>query len=373
MRPKYGRILSSLLSEMSTELTLLHQHGIDYFKSGRITDAVSIYKRLIEKAPRDAHAHSRLGLCYLLLGDFQRGWPEYEWRLKIATFVPSAYARVPFWKGEPISHAVIVINPEQGFGDAIQFVRYVPFLKAKGCTVILGCHKPLHRLLSGMADFVLTEGDRIPPFHLQTVLLSLPGLFRTTLETIPDKVPYLVVPQNAGREAISVIAAASKSLRVGVVWQGDTHRSISIKQLLPLFTVPHVKFFSLQKGPAVQEIKLLPSGKLIDLDPYLQDFADTAAAIEKLDLVISIDTAVAHLAGALAKPVWTLVSFAPDWRWMLNRDDSPWYPTMRLFRQPKPDDWTSVIARVVTKLTELVQGRSTTEVAPVIKTVFHQR
>ncbi len=333
--------------------------GEKYFKARRIHDALAVYKEAIAHNPHDAGFHNNLAICQLLLGNFSEGWPEYEWRLKIAEFAHMKFAPIPFWKGEPLDQKGIAIMPEQGLGDTIHFVRYVPLLKATGATVILGCRKPLYKLLLGVADAIGIIGE--PGFsyrvHCQVSLMSLPYLFGTTLETIPDQVPYLKIPVDAGQEAVSRITASSKNLRVGLVWQGASNRSLHLKQLIPLLGISEIQFFSLQKGQATNEIESIREGKIVNLDPYLPDFVDTAAAIQALDLVIAIDTSVAHLAGALAKRVWTLIPFVPDWRWMLNREDSPWYPTMRLFRQPAPGDWASIIRRVSEELRTLVGAK----------------
>lgn len=358
-----GQRILQLSSTMPFDSTLIKTYSVlgrMYFNIARVTDALFTYERLIAITPNDAQAQFSVALCYLLLGDFRRGWPQYEWRLKTPSMAVPPTGKLR-WEGESLENKVIVIISEQGYGDTLQFVRYLPDVKARGGTVILGCKPELRRLLAGCAgiDQIVCVGEIVPPYDVETPLLSLPGIFKTSLETIPNQVPYLSVPPDAGQKAASVVTASSKKFRVGLVWGGNINRSLRLKQLLPLLGILQIHFFSLQKGPAVQEIKSFPAGKITDLDPYLEDFADTAAAVQALDLVISIDTSVAHLAGALAKPVWTLIPFASEWRWMLNRDDSPWYPTMRLFRQPAPGDWASVIARVAAQLTALVQEQST--------------
>lgn len=330
-----------------------HAIGKMYIDTGRVREAINIYKNAIRYNPDDALVHRDLGFCYLSLGNFSEGWSEHEWRCMAMKFMP-----VPFWQGQSLKNKIIGVVREQGFGDTIQFVRYISLLKAEGATVVLGCHEPVRRLLSGTADVVVVEGTPNSSYnvHFQIPLMSLPHRFGTTLVTIPNQVPYLSVPPDAGQKAASIIKASSK-YRVGLVWQGTTHRMLSLRHLVPLFNIPNIQFFSLQKGRCVQEIKILLPGKLINLDPYLDDFADTAAAMQDLDLVISIDSSPAHLAGALARPVWTLIPFPGEWRWMLNREDSPWYPTMRLFRQPKAGDWASVIKRVSEELKSLAGAK----------------
>jgi hypothetical protein len=299
----------------------------------------------------------------LLIGDFRRGWPEYEWRLKTNSMAEPPSGK-PRWNGEPLKNKTILVEAEQGHGDTIQFVRYLPRVKALGATVILGCQPTLRNLLTEAvgADRVLSQGDLAPPFDTETTLLSLPGIFQTLPKTIPTEVPYLRVPQGSGAQAKTAIAQHAGTFRVGLVWAGgiytkNPHRSVRMEQFSALFDIEGAKFFSLQKGKASAELKTFPQVAIADLDRYLGDFSDTAAAIQEFDLVISVDTAVAHLAGALGKPVWTLLPFVPDWRWMLEREDSPWYPTMRLFRQPRPGDWASVIKRVSEELKALVGAK----------------
>lgn len=331
-----------------------------FYNAGHVYDAINIYQRIIAANPADADAHACLGICRLLIGDFQGGWPEYEWRLKTRSMAEPPSGR-PRWNGESLKNKTILVEAEQGHGDTIQFVRYLPRIKSLGATIVIGCQPALHRLLaeSIAVDQILNQGDLAPPFDIETTLLSLPGIFQTSLETIPAEVPYLRIPQGSGARAITVVTQYSGSLRVGIVWSGgihtkNPHRSVGLEQFSVLFGTAGTKFFSLQKGDAMTELNMVPQNIIDDLGPYLADFSDTAAVIQELDLVISVDTAVAHLAGALGKPIWVLIPFASDWRWMLEREDSPWYPTMRLFRQPKPGDWASVIRRVAGELKALV-------------------
>ncbi len=340
--------------------------GTTYLKVGRIFDAISIHERLIAATPNDANAHTFIAICHLLLGNFQRGWQEYEWRLK-TKYVADSSLGVTRWNGQLLNGKKILINVEQGYGDTVQFVRYARNIKERGGDVTLMCQAALCPLLAGCAgiDRIVGQGDLAQHHDVETMLLSLPGIFQTSLETIPADVPYLHVPQGAGTQAVATITRHTGILRVGLVWAGGAHnpndrpRSLKLKQFSDLFGIVGIKFFSLQKGDPAMELKSIPADTITDLDPYLEDFADTAAAIQELDLVISVDTAVAHVAGALGRPVWTLIPFVPDWRWLLTREDSPWYPTMRLFRQPTLGDWSSVITRITTQLTTLVQQQST--------------
>lgn len=335
-------------------------------RMGRPADAIAAYDRTIAVAPDDAGAHCSRAICYLLLGDFGHGWPEYEWRLRHRDTAMPLTGR-PRWRGEPLTGKTLALLGEQGMGDTVQFVRYARAVKALGARVLLVCSPALKRLFNGCdgVDAIFNKDD-VPPYDFDIPLLSLPGVFGTRLETIPADVPYLRVPPGAGAEAVAEIARHSGALRVGLVWAGGKHysndrrRSCGLSPLRELLAVRGVTFFSLQKGDPTAELSALPQGPVVDLDPLIEDFADTAAAIQALDLVVSVDTAVAHLAGALGRQVWTLLPFWPDWRWLLKRDDSPWYPSMRLFRQPAPGEWSSVIARVAAQLTALVQEQSAT-------------
>ncbi|MHB8533817.1 MAG: tetratricopeptide repeat protein [Sulfuricaulis sp.] len=368
-RNQYDAAIASLVCAMSLDtgnLNIVLRLALTYVEAGRLTEAIAVYERIIAAHPVDTDAHTALGICRLLLGDFRGGWPEYEWRLR-TPYMAVPPTAVPRWKGEPLAGKTILLLAEQGFGDAVQFIRYAREIKARGATVILGCRPALSRLLAECegVDHVVNEGDTAPPFNVEITLLSLPGVLGTTLETIPADVPYIRVPSGAGARAVAEIACCTGVLRVGLVWAGgfhtgSRHRNMVLQQFRDLLDIPGIKFFSLQKGEEAAQLADVDSELITDLAPYLGDFADTAAAIQTLDLVISVDTAVAHVAGALAKPVWTLIPFAPDWRWLLNRNDSPWYPTMRLFRQPAPGHWSSVIAHIAVQLTALVQEQTTT-------------
>lgn len=316
----------------------------------KFDEALAHYRQAFELKPEYAEARSNWSLLTLLRGDFERGWPEYEWRL-LAMTPQRAFAQ-PRWDGSSLAGRTILLHAEQGFGDTIQFIRYIELVAQSGGRVIVECQKRLGRLLRGsLAGFTVVEkGEPAPSFDVQCALLSLPMVFRTTLQTIPQQVPYLFADANAVTRWRDKIAHGTPSFNVGLAWAGnkthknDRKRSLKLEALAPLGRVPGVRFYSLQKGDPAQQALMPPPGmQIIDWTNELDDFADTAALVANLDLVIAVDTAVAHLAGALGIPVWTLLPFAPDWRWLLDRDDSPWYPTMRLFRQTVPGDWDSVI------------------------------
>jgi hypothetical protein len=272
----------------------------------------------------------------------------------------------PQWLGESIDGARILLHAEQGLGDTLQFVRYAPMVAARGAKVILEVPAELRRLIENTmttgAMQIVTRGSTLPDFDWHSPLLSLPLVFRTDLASIPAPIPYLLTEPQLTREFAQHFSSHStnKNLRVGLVWSGsprhtrDRQRSIPLAQLSSLTEIPGTTFYSLQKGPAAKELLDMPIDmNLVDLSTHLNDFSDTAAAIANLDLLITVDTAVAHLAGALGKPVWILLTRNPDWRWLLDREDSPWYPAARLFRQRTAGDWSAAIDRVQQQLQHL--------------------
>ncbi len=329
---------------------------------GQLEDALASYDRALSFLPGDAEAHWNASLACLALGDYERGWAEYEWRWQNRSLkLPRRAIDRPLWLGQDdIAGKAILVHPEQGIGDTIQMVRYVPLVAARGARVIVACHAALHalfRTVEGVSSAMVTESAP-PPFDYHIPIMSLPRAFGTVLATLPSGVPYLHAPEPAAEAWRKRLARYGARPKVGLVWAGnpkharDRARSIAVERLAPLVASSECAFFSLQKGAAAAEVTAFdPSGKRVaDHTSELETFADTAALIAALDLVISVDTAVAHLAGAQGKPVWILLPLAPDWRWMLGREDSPWYPTARLFRQPAAGDWDSVLRRVAREL-----------------------
>jgi len=339
--------------------------GVALRAQWRLDEAVASHRRAIALRPDYAEAHTDLALALLARGDLPAGWAEFEWRWRTEKLRAGrrAFAQ-PQWRGDAAEGRTLLIHAEQGFGDTLQFCRYAPLAAARGLRVILQVPRPLVRLLGTLAgvDRVLAEEDELPAFALQCPVMSLPLAFGTTLDTIPAAIPYLHAdPAQAAAWAARVPSMAGQTLRVGLVWAGnprvhqrdalwaDRRRSMAPERLQPLCGVSGVRLFSLQKdGPAAPE-----SFPLIDVMGEMTDFADTAALIANLDLVISVDTAVAHLAGSLGKPVWLLARDAACWRWLDRRADSPWYPAMRIYRQPRPGDWDAVVAEVAGDLFRL--------------------
>ena len=337
--------------------------GTTLHHSGSFEEGISTLRRAIALAPHHANARSGLGILLLMRGDLAEGWDEYEWRLRSTERKGPKFPEMP-WQGESLAGRHIYVQAEQGFGDTLQFARYIPLLAARAGKVTLRVHQQLVSLLRASLPGITVLGDRgdPAPYQCDAVLLSLPRVFRTRLETIPADVPYLHAPADAVQRWTSRLGKM-KGLRVGIVWAGnpdhvnDSRRSIDLKMLAPLFDVRGTSFASLQYGPRAADVKKLKRKTPIeDLAAKFEDFIDTAAAIAALDLVITVDTSVAHVAGALGKPVWVFLPWVTDWRWLLNREDNPWYPTMRLFRQKKGEDMTAVIARVAAELKAVAQG-----------------
>ncbi|MEB3337281.1 MAG: TIGR03032 family protein [Leptolyngbyaceae bacterium] len=342
-------------AEAYNNLGIVHQH------QHQLSQAIAYYRQAITCRFQFPDAHFNLGMALLQSGELPAGFAECEWRWQTENFTPFVCPQ-PQWDGSHLPEATILIHTEQGAGDAIQFIRYLPLVAQRCRRVLLVCTADLLPLLATVAgvDQLLTPGEiALSAFDVYAPLMSLPYIFGTTLDTIPAQVPYLTAKADPKWEAISTHAS---SLKVGIVWSGSlTHRqnhnrSCPLMHLLPILQIPGVSFYSLQKGERSQDLSQLPRDVSVqDLSPLLENFADTAGAIAQLDLVISVDTSVAHLTGALGKPVWTLLCHSPDWRWMLERSNCPWYPTMRLFRQPAPGAWAEVVDQVIEALGQLVQ------------------
>ncbi len=347
---------------------LLHNNlGAALCQQGKVEQAIGHYRQAIDLQAEYADAHLNLGLALLLQGHFTQGFKEYFWRWRTSGYT------LPYpetlWDGTELRGKTILLTAEQGYGDTIQFIRYAPLIAAMGGNVIVACQQPLLRLLATVPGVsrCLDQDQDAAQVHVHAPLLELPRLLGTTLETIPDQVPYLgAIANDALIQAIGdrVQAASAESasprplLKVGVVWASHStsataqSRSCTLLDLAPLFALKEICWFSLQYRPSAAEQAELAQLGIENLQTYLGDFADTACAITQMDLILTVDTAVAHLAGALGKPTWVLLPFAPDWRWLLNRNDSPWYPTMRLFRQDAAGAWQGVVETIRLALQE---------------------
>jgi Tfp pilus assembly protein PilF len=327
--------------------------GVLALQAGSPRLAIEHLRRSIASEPRCWQAHFNLSLALLELGAFEEGWKEYEWRWGDPDPPPRPPGvDAPPWRGEPLRASRVLLWAEQGLGDTIQFVRYAEPLRRAGATVWVRAPRTLVRLLATCPGVhrVLAEGDAVPEgVDYQIALMSLPRACGTTLETIPARVPYL----RAGID-LGVVRELDRpgELRVGIVWAGgeryrlNAQRSCAARHFQRLARIPRVRLFSLQHGPAGRALTGEEGVDAVDLSHRFGDFAQTAALVERLDLVVTVDTSVAHLAGALGRPVWTVLSHVADWRWLHDRDDCPWYPTMRLFRQPRPGDWDGAFAAV---------------------------
>jgi Flp pilus assembly protein TadD len=317
---------------------------------GRIDEAIASYRKALALDSKHANAHYNLGLALLVSGNFIEGWKEYEYRWEALPHLPQRKYTQPRWNGQSLAQRTILVSFEQGLGDILQFARYLPMLIRQGARVILECPRELHRLLVCLDGIqCILPSDPAPAFDYHIPLLSVPAVFSTIEETIPREVPYLRAPIEISRIWRKRLSEHAASRRIGICWAGNPHhvndrnRSCRLSVLEPLGRLEGAIFYSLQKGEAAEQSRYsIANMKILDFCAELQDFADTAGLIENLDLVVTVDTSVAHLAGALGKPVWLLTPFDPDWRWLLNRSDSPWYPTMKIIRQTSRRDWNSI-------------------------------
>lgn len=345
-------------------------------KLGKVKEALELYKKVLELNPHHHEAHFGKGITHLIMGDFEQGWPEYEWRWKrngCNQRIPSASV----WNGSDVNGKTIIILAEQGLGDTFQFIRYAQVIKQMGATVIAMVQTPLVQLLSlcPYIDKVVPLNSSFDSCDYYISLLSIPAVMHTTLDTIPHNIPYLYADKQLEAYWQKQLAA-NTHFKIGICWQGNanysTHflrttvaaKSISLELFKPLLELPQVTVYSLQHINGIEQIKQLPSScQLItfdnDFDTSHGRFMDTAALIKNLDLVITVDTSIAHLAAGLGVPTWILLPEPSDWRWMLDRYDSPWYPTnVRLFRQPTMGDWSSVITQITQELAAYIHQRS---------------
>jgi Flp pilus assembly protein TadD len=382
--------------------------GNVYEGQQRFDEALTCYQETIRLLPSSAPLAPVVrwnhALLRLLVGDFEQGWPEYEWRCA-QPGVAQRFFDQPRWDGTTVQGRTILLFVEQGLGDTLLFIRFANEISNRGAKVIVECQPSLMPLLAGVAgiDRLVAQGTTLPSYDLQAPLLSVPGILHTNRSSIPSAVPYLRASpklRDHWRGKLSGVRTTPSSdighrtsdsghffdfgqrtsnfgsiLRVGIAWQGsptfprDRQRSIHLKHFARLTQVPGIELISLQKGPGVEQLRALPltsdfghrtpDSPVIDLGSDLDEasgaFMDTAAIMESLDLVISSDTSIPHLAGALAIPVWVALSWIPDWRWLLEREDSPWYPTIRLFRQTRRGLWEDVFDRIAHELARLLQ------------------
>ena len=331
--------------------------GLVLHAQGRLAEAVDCYGQALHLAPGYAVAHMNRALAWLQMGDFARGWEEYEWRWRCPEH-PVPDLDVPVWDGSPLDGRTILLRAEQGLGDTIQFIRYASLVNRRGGRVVVSCPGSLARLMASApgVDRVVPEEPPDFEFACHVPMMSLPRILGTTLRTIPAQVPYLS-PEPALALKWARELEATDCLKVGIAWQGnpdhkkDRLRSFMLNRFEPLARIPGVRLFSLQKGFGSEQLQEVSGGfPITDLGSRLDDFMDAAAVVANLDLLILPDTALAHLSGALGVPCWVALPLASDWRWLLAREDSPWYPTMRLFRQARWGDWDDVFSRITHEL-----------------------
>ncbi len=345
-------------------VTALNNLGVVLNAQGRMSDAIAIFRHLLNVDDTYAEGHWNLSVALLAAGEYLEGWQEYEWRFLKPNPVVTRDFQQPRWDGSALEGKTILLHAEQGFGDTIQFVRYVPLVVKRGGNVIIECQvHSLKRLLHSVegAAAIVVAGETLPPFDCHLPMMSLPLMFGTTLETIPAHIPYLAA-EPADIENWKQRLGPVTQFRVGLVWFAKQNqvlnrkRSCRLEMFAPLWAVPGVEFFSLQIGLGAEQLAVCSVNSSIkDLTNHITDFAETAAMIANLDLVITIDTAVAHLAGALGARTWVLLPHVAEWRWLCRRLDSPWYPTMQLFRQPFAGDWPALFTTVAEALNECVK------------------
>jgi len=340
---------------------LLHRNlGTSLSEAGQYGEAVLAFTRALELKADHHMARWDRALAYLYLANYRQGWADYEIR-KVTGQLPARQLPGRAWDGQPYPGKRLLLATEQGFGDMLWVARYFPRVKALGGELIIECRPELIPLIEtmGVADRLIARGTALPPADLHCYICSLPGLFTPDLTSIPT-LPYLAPPRDRLEKLRPLFARAGGRFKVGVVWSGSVtfgknhRRAQHLLKFFQAFALPGVQLYSLQKGPPVAELRSLPrGGPIIDLDPQLDDFADTAAAIAQLDLVIMTDSAVAHLAGALGKRVWVLLGHNAHWLWLLDRSDSPWYPSVRLFRPRAEGDWDHVFDSAAAELMTL--------------------
>lgn len=357
---------AALRQAIALDSRLVHAHanlGHTLAAVGRHDEALTFYGEAARLAPGHARIRTNHAIALLRAGELERGWPDYEWRLQLRepTERDRLAARTRWHAGMPLANQTIFVHAEQGLGDTLQFTRYLPLLAAQGAQVILEVQPPLISLLAGFPGVqrIIAQGEPLPAFDFYCPLLSLPFEFGTRLDSIPEPVAFRARTDKVAAWADRV-GSQHGGPRVGVAWSGrPTHdhdhlRSIPLRAFRRLFdALPAVPFFSLQKDPGSADAALLATiSNLANLGPRLDDFGDTAAAIAHLDLVITVDTSVAHLAGTMGKPVWVLLPMASDWRWLLGCAGSPWYPTAMLYRQRRFGDWEPPLGEIIGRLTD---------------------
>jgi tetratricopeptide (TPR) repeat protein len=364
------RSLHEALASYDKAIALKPDHATAFYNRGtalrelkRLDDALASYDRAIGLRADYADAFNSRGMLKLLRGRYHDGWSDYEWRWRLRNKEIRPTINAPDWQGEDLADRRIAIYPELHFGDVIQFARYLPLLNRRGANVTFLAPARLIRLFRPLSPEIalVTSVDGRASFDFQCALMSLPRWFGTELSSIPNQTPFLSAERDLVARWKNKIGEVG--FRIGIAWQGTPQwtfdrRRFPLTEIVPLLRLPDVRFISLQKNDGVDQLKDLPVDTKVealgDFDNGSDGFIDTAAVMENLDLIITSDTSIAHLAGALGRPTWVALKYVPDWRWLLDRDDSPWYPTMRLFRQETDGDWKSVFAKMERDLRSLL-------------------
>ncbi len=330
-------------------------------QQGALTEGKASAETALRINPRDAEAHRNLALVRMLNGDWPAAFEEFEWRWRATDMSPPPFPQ-PWWNGESLAGKTILLHAEQGLGDTLQFVRYAKLVRQQAARVIVQCQSSLTGILAGCQgiDCLINKEQPLPSFDVHCPLMSLPRVFAHTVETVPCETPYLQADPHRVADWRTRLPAAKR--RIGVVWQGsrshraDQHRSVPLAEFAPLAAMDGVRLISLQKGDGVEQLADFPQWNVVDFGEALdaeRPFLDTAAVIASVNLVVTIDTSIAHLAGAMHIPTWIALSHAPDWRWLLERTDSVWYPSVRLFRKQRAEPWSAVFGRMAEALAEL--------------------
>lgn len=389
----------TMLSSMSNNPSILYNIAYTLKKLNRIDEALPYYEKVLQLDPNNTEAHFSLSLAYLGTGNFEKGWEEYEWRWKREHQGGPRMLSKPLWDGSSLDNKTILLHAEQGLGDTLQFIRYAQLLKKKyAVKIILASQDPLIPLmkLCPYLDHIVSLYEKIPAHDVQVPLLSMPYLMKTRIDSIPHEVPYLYADQTLvqlWKEKLNTqpLLRSSNSekqnLKIGICWQGNsnysTHflrtavaaKSIQLQQFLPLLTMEHVTVYNLQKITGEEQSEAVKACTAFvsfdkDFDVAHGRFMDTAAVIKNLDLMITIDTSMAHLAAGLGIPTWLLLPEPADWRWMAHRIDTPWYPTMQLFRQPTCGDWDSVIQKIINELKKLLGIHYESQLQQINQTIY---
>ena len=365
---RYAEAVAAYREAIAHNPALAEAHnnlGSALFDLGKVDDALESFAEAIRLEPDYREAHWGRALAWLSRGEYERGWPELEWRLT----PDSRLRKPPRWTGESLAGRTVLLEAEQGLGDTLQFVRYASLVRRRGGRVVLACQPRLVSLLAAgcrALDQVVSQYDARPSVDVYAPLLSLPGIFQTTLPTVPAEVPYLNADPLLVDKWRSVVSGLP-GFKIGIAWQGnpqyhgDQERSFPLAEFEPLAHVPGVRLVSLQQGQGAEQLRAgdrkFPVVEFDQLDEAAGPFMDTAAIINSLDLVITCDSAIGHLAGALGMRAWVAIPAVADWRWLQNRDDSPSYPTLRLFRQEKIGDWKGVFQRIAATFAAMASSK----------------